>query len=78
MFFYLQKRLLETRDERNALNKKISVNFYDKEYIEPNEDQLKLSNDTDEMLNAKYNVLKENRKYKPNSIQPKYTLNSSL
>ena len=64
---WLQKRLLETRDERNALNKKISVNFYDKEYIEPNEDQLKLSNDTDEMLNAKYNVLKENRKYKPKS-----------
>ena len=62
---WLQKRLLETRDERNALNKKISVNFYDKEYIEPNEDQLKLSNDTDEMLSAKYNSLKENRKYKP-------------
>ena len=62
---WLQKRLLETRDERNALNKKISVNFYDKEYTEPNEDQLKLSNDTDEMLNAKYNSLKENRKYKP-------------
>ena len=64
---WLQKRLLETRDERNALNKKISVNFYDKEYIEPNEDQLKLSNDTDEMLNAKYNSLKENRKYKSKS-----------
>ena len=62
---WLQKRLLETRDERNALNKKISVNFYDKEYTEPEEEQLKLSNDTDEMLNAKYNVLKENRKYKP-------------
>ena len=62
---WLQKRLLETRDERNALNKKISVNFYDKEYTEPNEDQLKLSNDTDEMLSAKYNSLKENRKYKP-------------
>ena len=64
---WLQKRLLETRDERNALNKKISVNFYDKEYTEPEEEQLKLSNDTDEMLNAKYNVLKENRKYKPKS-----------
>ena len=64
---WLQKRLLETRDERNALNKKISVNFYDKEYTEPEESQLKLSNDTDEMLNAKYNVLKENRKYKPRS-----------
>ena len=64
---WLQKRLLETRDERNALNKKISVNFYDKEYTEPVEEQLKLSNDTDEMLNAKYNVLKENRKYKPKS-----------
>ena len=62
---WLQKRLLETRDERNALNKKISINFYDKEYIEPSEDQLKLSNDTDEMLSAKYNSLKENRKYKP-------------
>jgi len=64
---WLQKRLLETRDERNVLNKKISVNFYDKEYTEPEEEQLKLSNDTDEMLNAKYNVLKENRKYKPKS-----------
>jgi len=64
---WLQKRLLETRDERNALNKKISVNFYDKEYIEPNEAILKLSNDTDEMLSAKYNTLKENRKYKPKS-----------
>ena len=64
---WLQKRLLETRDERNALNKKISVNFYDKEYTEPSEAQLKLSNDTDEMLNAKYNALKENRKYKPKS-----------
>ena len=62
---WLQKRLLETRDERNALNKKISVNFYNKEYIEIDEDKLKLSNDTDEMLNAKYNTLKENRKYKP-------------
>jgi hypothetical protein len=62
---WLQKRLLETRDERNALNKKISINFYDKEYVEPSEDQLKLSNDTDEMLSAKYNSLKENRKYKP-------------
>ncbi len=64
---WLQKKLLETRDERNALNKKISVNFYDKEYIEPNEAILKLSNDTDEMLSAKYNTLKENRKYKPKS-----------
>ena len=64
---WLQKRLLETRDERNALNKKISVNFYDKEYIEPDEEILKLSNDTDEMLSAKYNTLKENRKYKPKS-----------
>jgi hypothetical protein len=64
---WLQKRLLETRDERNALNKKISVNFYDKEYIEPDEAILKLSNDTDEMLSAKYNTLKENRKYKPKS-----------
>ena len=62
---WLQNRLLETRDERNALNKKISINFYDKEYVEPSEDQLKLSNDTDEMLSAKYNSLKENRKYKP-------------
>ena len=62
---WLQKRLLETRDERNALNKKISVNFYNKEYIEIDGDKLKLSNDTDEMLNAKYNTLKENRKYKP-------------
>ena len=62
---WLQKRLLETRDERNALNKKISVNLYNKEYIEIDKDKLKLSNDTDEMLNAKYNTLKENRKYKP-------------
>ena len=62
---WLQKRLLETRDERNALNKKISVNLYNKEYIEIDKDKLKLSNDTDEMLNAKYNALKENRKYKP-------------
>ena len=62
---WLQKRLLETRDERNALNKKISVNLYNKEYIEIDKDKLKLSNDTDEMLNTKYNVLKENRKYKP-------------
>ena len=62
---WLQKRLLETRDERNALNKKISVNLYNKEYIEIDKDKLKLSNDTDEMLNTKYNILKENRKYKP-------------
>ena len=62
---WLQKRLLETRDERNALNKKISVNFYNKEYIDIDKNKLKLSNDTDEMLSAKYNTLKENRKYKP-------------
>ena len=62
---WLQKRLSETRDERNVLNKKISVNFYNKEYISIDENKLKLSNDTDEMLNAKYNILKENRKYKP-------------
>ena len=62
---WLQKRLLETRDERNALNKKISVNFYNKEYIEIDKDKLKLSNDTNEMLKAKYDKLKENRKYKP-------------
>ena len=74
---WLQKRLLETRDERNALNKKISVNFYDKEYTEPNEDQLKLSNDTDEMLSAKYNCLKENRKYKPKK-NLEYSYNDEL
>ena len=74
---WLQKRLLETRDERNALNKKISINFYDKEYIEPSEDQLKLSNDTDEMLNAKYNSLKENRKYKPKK-QLEFSYNDEL
>ena len=62
---WLQKRLLETRDERNALNKKISVNLYNKEYIEIDKDKLKLSNDTNEMLKAKYEKLKENRKYKP-------------
>ena len=62
---WLQKRLLETRDERNALNKKISVNLYNKEYIGVDKNKLKLSNDTDEMLNTKYNILKENRKYKP-------------
>ena len=73
---WLQKRLLETRDERNALNKKISVNFYNKEYIGFDENKLKLSNDTDEMLNTKYNILKENRKYKPknklSAIAPNY------
>ena len=74
---WLQKRLLETRDERNALNKKISVNFYDKEYIEPNEAILKLSNDTDEMLSAKYNTLKENRKYKPKK-NLEYSYNDEL
>ena len=74
---WLQKRLLETRDERNALNKKISVNFYDKEYIEPDEAQLKLSNDTDEMLSAKYNELKENRKYKPKN-KLKFNYNDEL
>ena len=62
---WLQKRLLETRDERNALNKKISVNFYNKEYVNIDKNKLKLSNDTDEMLKTKYNILKENRKYKP-------------
>ena len=62
---WLQKRLLETRDERNALNKKISVNLYNKEYINIDKNKLKLSNDTDEMLKTKYNILKENRKYKP-------------
>ena len=73
---WLQKRLLETRDERNALNKKISVNFYNKEYKEIDKDKLKLSNDTNEMLKAKYEKLKENRKYKPKNkltnIAPNY------
>ena len=60
-----QKRLLETRDERNALNKKISVNFYNKEYIEIDKNKLKLSNDANEMLEGKYAKLRKNRKYKP-------------
>ena len=74
---WLQKRLLETRDERNALDQKISINFFDKEYIEPSEEQLKLSNETDEILNAKYNVLKENRKFKPKTKLP-YNYNDEL
>lgn len=62
---WLVKRLLETRDERNALNKKFSINFVETKTNPPNEEKLKLSNDTDEMLSAKYNHLKQNRKYKP-------------
>lgn len=67
---WLVKRLLETRDERNELNKKFSVNFLENKMAlsEPNEKKkLHLFNESDEMLSAKYNLLQQNRKYKPKS-----------
>ena len=67
MSLITSKKIIRNQGKNKCLNKKISVNLYDKEYIGPNEDQLKLSNDKDGILSDKYNTLKENRKYKQKS-----------
>ena len=67
MSLITSKKIIRNQGKNKCLNNKISVNLYDKEYIGPNEDQLKLSNDKDGILSDKYNTLKENRKYKQKS-----------
>ena len=58
---WLVKRLLETRDERNEMNKKFSIN-----YIEPKIEKPKpIQKNDDIILSAVYNELKPNRQFRP-------------
>ena len=58
---WLVKRLLETRDERNEMNKRFSVN-----YIEPRIEKPKpIQKNDDIILSAVYNELKPNRQFRP-------------
>ena len=58
---WLVKRLLETRDERNEMNKKFSIN-----YIEPKIEKPKpVQKNDDIILSAVYNELKPNRQFRP-------------
>ena len=58
---WLVKRLLETRDERNEMNKRFSVN-----YIEPRiENPKPIQKNDDIILSAVYNELKPNRQFRP-------------
>ena len=58
---WLVKRLLETRDERNEMNKKFSINYIEPKIEKPNPVQ---KND-DIILSAVYNELKPNRQFRP-------------
>ena len=63
---WLVKRLLETRDERNEMNKKFSINFLKNSLLE--DENIKSKNitiDDENILKAKYNKIQQNRKYKP-------------
>ena len=63
---WLVKRLLETRDERNEMNKKFSINFLKNSLLE--NENIKSKNttiDDENILKAKYNKIQQNRKYKP-------------
>ena len=58
---WLVKRLLETRDERNEMNKRFCVN-----YIEPRIEKPKpIQKNDDIILSAVYNELKPNRQFRP-------------
>ena len=59
---WLVKELREKKDERNQINKKLSINSIESKLNEKNSD-IKINNE--EILNAKYSFLKQNRKYKP-------------
>ena len=59
---WLVKKLRETRDERNQMNKKFSINSIESKLNNKNSD---IKIDNNEILNAKYSLLKQNRKYKP-------------
>ena len=61
---WLVKRLLETRDERNEMNKKFSINFL-KNSLNEEEENRKINIDDENILKAKYNKIQQNRKYKP-------------
>ena len=58
---WLVKKLKETQDERNEMNKKFSVNFIESKMKEK---QNLIVIDNEEILKGKYNLLKQNRKYK--------------
>ena len=62
---WLYKRLLETRDERNEMNKKFSINFLKNSLLEDNNSKKKITIDDENILKAKYNKIQQNRKYKP-------------
>jgi len=63
---WLVKRLLETRDERNEMNKKFSINFLKNSLLEDENIKIKnLAIDDENILKAKYNKIQQNRKYKP-------------
>ena len=58
---WLVKKLKETQDERNEMNKKFSVNFIESK-MKDKENLIVIDNE--EILKGKYNLLKQNRKYK--------------
>ena len=58
---WLVKKLKETQDERNEMNKKFSVNFIESKMKDK---QNLIVIDNEEILKGKYNLLKQNRKYK--------------
>ncbi len=62
---WLYKRLLETRDERNEMNKKFSINFLKNSLLEDYKSKSKNITDDENILKAKYNKIQQNRKYKP-------------
>ena len=62
---WLYKRLLETRDERNEMNKKFSINFIKNSLLEDNNSKKNITIDDENILKAKYNKIQQNRKYKP-------------
>ena len=62
---WLYNRLLETRDERNEMNKKFSINFLKNSLLEDNKSKSKNITDDENILKAKYNKIQQNRKYKP-------------
>ena len=68
---WLYKRLLETRDERNEMNKKFSINFIKNSLLEDNNSKKNITIDDENILKAKYNKIQQNRKNKSISFQRK-------
>jgi hypothetical protein len=61
---WLVKRLFETRDERNEMNKRFSVSYIDT-HIPPK--QIELPSNEETILKVQYDYLKPNRKFRQKS-----------